>query len=138
MLPQAQCRNMNIKWLWEWYCIIYTKLDGSSQIWARQSTDGGTTYGAEFRVNPDETVNQYGFDLKGKMPAGSGFSFVYHADSTQMGPASSMTDKLQFGSALQSGSTFQPFEQINQVLHFSLLLTVNRSLLNYQSTAVQE
>ncbi|MBK7266789.1 MAG: T9SS type A sorting domain-containing protein [Ignavibacteriales bacterium] len=100
------------------FWFLYTRVDGSSQVWARQSTDGGTTYGAEFRVNPDETVNQYGFDLKAKLPAGNGFSFVYHADSAQVGPATSATDKLLFGSALQSGSTFQPFEQINNVPAF--------------------
>jgi len=97
---------------------VYTKVDGSSQLWARQSTDGGFTYGTEFRVNPDETVNQYGFDLKAKFPAGNGFSFVYHADSTQVGPSTSVTDKIQFGSTLQTGSSFQPFEQINQVPAF--------------------
>lgn len=97
---------------------VYTRVDGSSQIWARQSTDGGTTYGAEFRVNPDETVNQYGFDIKTKLPAGNGFSFVYHADSSQVGPATSTTDKLQFGSALQTGSTFQPFAAINDAPAF--------------------
>ncbi|MCA0389710.1 MAG: T9SS type A sorting domain-containing protein [Bacteroidetes bacterium] len=94
---------------------VYTKVDGSSQLWARQSTDGGLTYGAEFRVNPNETVNQYGFDLKAKLPAGNGFSFIYHADSAQVGPATSVTDKIQFGTALQSGSTFPSFTQINQV-----------------------
>lgn len=98
---------------------VYTKVDGSSQLWARQSTDGGLTYGTEFRVNPDETVNQYGFDVKAKFPAGNGFSFVYHADSSQAGPATSVTDKIQFGTSLQTGSTFQPFTQINQVPAFS-------------------
>ncbi|MBE2279604.1 MAG: T9SS type A sorting domain-containing protein [Ignavibacteriaceae bacterium] len=92
---------------------MYTKLDGTSQIWARLSTDAGTTYGAEFRVNPNETVNQYGFDLKSRLPAGNGFSFVYHADSSQSGTATSETDKLQFGTSMQDGSTFQPFTQIN-------------------------
>ncbi len=100
------------------FWFVYTRVDGSSQIWARQSTDGGTTYGAEFRVNPDETVNQYGFDVKAKLPAGSGFSFVYHADSSQVGPATSTTDKLQFGSTLQSGSSFQPFTMINDAPAF--------------------
>lgn len=93
---------------------VYTKLDGTSQIWARQSTDGGLTYGAEFRVNQDETVNQYGIDLATKMPAGNGFNLIYHADSSQVGPGTSSTDKLQFGTAIQTGATFQPFTQINQ------------------------
>ena len=94
---------------------VYTKVDGASQIWARQSTDGGVTYGTEFRLSPDETVNQYDFDLTPKFPAGNGFSFVYHSDSTQGGPATSVTDKLLFGSALQSGNVFAPFVQINEV-----------------------
>ncbi len=92
---------------------VYTKLDGSSQLWARKSTDGGLTYGAEFRISPDETVNQYGFDLSAKIPAGGGFSMVYHADSAQAGPATSVTDKIMFGSALQDGATFQPFLHVN-------------------------
>jgi len=94
---------------------VYTKVDAASQIWARQSTDGGLTYGTEFRVSPDETVNQYDFDLTSKFPAGNGFSFVYHSDSTQAGPATSVTDKLLFGSALQGGSVFAPLVQINEV-----------------------
>ncbi len=97
---------------------VYTKVDGNSQLWARQSTDGGLTYGTEFRLSPDETVNQYRFDVTSKFPAGNGFSLAYHSDSTQSGPATPVTDKIVFGSALQSGSVFQPLIQINEVPAF--------------------
>jgi len=109
-LPKLEYKtvaNNGIVWF------IYTVLDTKSEIWARQSTDGGVIYGTAFRVNENETVNQSWFDIKSKQPVGTGFNLTYYSDSSQTGTATALTDKILFGTAQQSGTSFAPFVQVN-------------------------
>ncbi|MFH0736760.1 MAG: T9SS type A sorting domain-containing protein [bacterium] len=104
---------------------IYTVLDGKSEIWARRSFDGGTTYGSAFKINSLETVNNYWFDIKAKQPTIGGFDFVYYSDSTQTGLPSIETDKILFGSTQQTPTSFPVFNTINDIP--AVLSTTNYS-----------
>ncbi len=94
---------------------IYSVDDAKSEIWARQSTNNGTTYGTAFKINPAETVNNFWFDIQSKYPAGSGFDLIYYSDSTQTGVPTILTDKIQFGFSNQNNASFLPFNSINDV-----------------------
>ena len=94
---------------------IYTVNDTKSEIWARQSIDGGTTYGSAFKINSMETVNNYWFDIKAKHPDVGGFDFVYYSDSTQTGLPTIETDKILFGTTQQTASSFPVFNTINNI-----------------------
>lgn len=92
---------------------IYSVAGAASEIWGRQSLDGGTSYAPAVRINGTETVNQYWFDIKTRYPAGNGFDLVYYSDSAQAGSATTLTDKILFGTSTQTGNTFLPFTAVN-------------------------
>ncbi|MCK6605558.1 MAG: T9SS type A sorting domain-containing protein [Ignavibacteriaceae bacterium] len=102
--------------------LLYTLTSGVSELWAKRSTDGGVTFGTDFRINPNETINQYWFDITSRYPEGNGFDLIYYADSAQTGPATIATDMLKFSRTAHGSGTFPSFFQIND---FPAVLSTN-------------
>jgi len=94
---------------------VYTTAGSKSELWMRKSTDNGTTYAAAVKLNSDDNVNQYLFDLKAKRDGSGSFNYVYYSDSVQAGPASAQTDRILYGKTAFGGSSFAPFTQINEI-----------------------
>ena len=96
--------------------IFYTLgLDGSRDIWARKSTDNGTTYGSPMMVAGNPNTDEYAFDAT--FFAGmssSGFDLVYYSDSAQVGQGTNASDKMLFKSVPYASTTFSTSEQLSE------------------------
>lgn len=95
---------------------VYTSgLTGARDIWARKSINNGLTYDPAVLIASNVNTDEYWFDIRHYMDAGSngGFDFIYYSDSVQAGSGTLQTDQLLYASVPYGSTTFSAVERIN-------------------------
>jgi hypothetical protein len=118
----------------EMWFVYTTDTSGVRNIWARKSSNGGTSWEPTALVASNPNFDEYGIDIKFHTFGGYGFDLVYQADSNQVGNPTNTSDKLLYSVANFGSTTFTGLTRVSDYPPAPYTLRYTNSLVNLYTT----